>query len=102
VAGSPARGDPGDSDGASGHPRTVGPVLKTVTGIEAYNTSRLNLRAILADPGHVAGNLRAALQPKGNGRSRTAGTTGIAWPPQLHRPVAFEIDTTQRVLIRVP
>jgi hypothetical protein len=30
-----------------------------VTGIEAYNTSRLNLRAILADPGQVAGNLRA-------------------------------------------
>jgi type I restriction enzyme M protein len=39
--------------------QTVGPVLKTVTGIEAYNTSRLNLRAILADPGQVAGNLRA-------------------------------------------
>ena len=31
--------------------QTVGPVPKTVTGIEAYNTSRLNLRAILADPG---------------------------------------------------
>jgi hypothetical protein len=30
-----------------------------VTGIEAYNTSRLNQRAILADPGQVAGNLRA-------------------------------------------
>jgi type I restriction enzyme M protein len=39
--------------------QTVGPVLKTVTGIEAYNTSRLNLRAVLADPGQVAGNLRA-------------------------------------------
>jgi hypothetical protein len=39
--------------------QTVGPVLKTVTGIEAYNTSRLNLRAILADPSQVAGNLRA-------------------------------------------
>jgi hypothetical protein len=38
--------------------QTVGPVLKTVTGIEAYNTSRLNLRAILADPSQVAGNLR--------------------------------------------
>jgi hypothetical protein len=25
-----------------------------VTGIEAYNTSRLNLRAILADPGQLA------------------------------------------------
>jgi type I restriction enzyme M protein len=34
--------------------QTVGPVLKTVTGIEAYNTSRLNLRAILADPGYSA------------------------------------------------
>jgi type I restriction enzyme M protein len=44
--------------------QTVGPVLKTVTGIEAYNTSRLNLRAILADPGQVAGNLRANLQSK--------------------------------------
>jgi type I restriction enzyme M protein len=30
-----------------------------VTGIEAYNTSRLNLRAILADPGQAVGNLRA-------------------------------------------
>ena len=30
-----------------------------MTGIQAYNTSRLNLRAILADPGQVAGNLRA-------------------------------------------
>ena len=39
--------------------QTVGPVLKTVTGVEAYNTSRLNLRAVLADPGQVAGNLRA-------------------------------------------
>jgi type I restriction enzyme M protein len=33
--------------------------VKTLTGIEAYNTSRLNLRAILADPSQVAGNLRA-------------------------------------------
>jgi type I restriction enzyme M protein len=39
--------------------QTVGPVLKTVTGVEAYNTSPLTLRAILADPGQVAGNLRA-------------------------------------------
>ena len=29
-----------------------------MTGVEAYNTSRLNLRAILADPSQVAGNLR--------------------------------------------
>jgi type I restriction enzyme M protein len=34
-------------------------VLKTVTGIEAYNTSRLNLRAILANPNQVADTLRA-------------------------------------------
>jgi hypothetical protein len=30
-----------------------------VTGIEAYNTSRRKLWAILADPSQVAGNLRA-------------------------------------------
>ena len=30
-----------------------------MTGIEAYNTSRPKLRAILADPGQVAGNLGA-------------------------------------------
>ena len=38
--------------------QTVGPVLKTVTGIEAYNTSPLNLRAILANPTQVADTLR--------------------------------------------
>ena len=38
--------------------QTVGPVLKTVTGIEAYNTSPLNLRAILAHPTQVAATLR--------------------------------------------
>jgi type I restriction enzyme M protein len=32
-----------------------------VTGIEAHNTSRRKLRAILADPGRVAGNLRAPI-----------------------------------------
>ena len=32
-----------------------------MTGIEAYNTSRPKLRAILADPGQVAGNLRAPI-----------------------------------------
>jgi hypothetical protein len=37
----------------------VDPILKATTGIEAYNTSRLNLRAILADPTQIAGNLRA-------------------------------------------
>jgi type I restriction enzyme M protein len=39
--------------------QNVGLILKTVTGVEAYNTSRLNLKAILADPSQVAGNLRA-------------------------------------------
>jgi len=37
----------------------VGPVLQAITGIEVYNTSRLTLRGILADPAQVAGNLRA-------------------------------------------
>jgi hypothetical protein len=32
-----------------------------VTGIEAYNTSRRKLRAILADPGQAAGNLHAPI-----------------------------------------
>jgi type I restriction enzyme M protein len=34
-------------------------VLKTITGVEAYNTSPLTLHRILADPPQVAGNLRA-------------------------------------------
>ena len=34
-------------------------VLKTLTCVEAYNTSPLTLRRILADPPQVAGNLRA-------------------------------------------
>ena len=34
-------------------------VLKTLTGVEAYNTSPLTLHRILADPPQVAGNLRA-------------------------------------------
>jgi hypothetical protein len=33
--------------------------LKATTGVEAYNTSPLTLRSILADPDQVAGNLRA-------------------------------------------
>ncbi len=37
----------------------VGPVLQAITGIEVYNTSRLTLKAILADPAQIAGNLRA-------------------------------------------
>ena len=34
-------------------------VLKTITGVEAYNTTPLTLHRILADPSQVAGNLRA-------------------------------------------
>ncbi len=37
----------------------VGPILRTITETDAYNTSRLTLRTILADPAQVAGNLRA-------------------------------------------
>ena len=38
----------------------VGPILESITGLpDVYNTSRLTLRAILADPAQVAGNLRA-------------------------------------------
>ena len=37
----------------------VGPVLQAITGTEVHNTSRLTLRAILADPAQAAGNLRA-------------------------------------------
>jgi type I restriction enzyme M protein len=39
--------------------QNVDPILKATTGVEAYNTSRLTLKAILADPSQVAGNLRA-------------------------------------------
>jgi len=42
-----------------GKVENVGPVLQAITGIEVYNTSRLTLRGILADPAQVAGNLRA-------------------------------------------
>ena len=37
----------------------VGPVLQPITGIEVYNTSRLALKTISADPAQVAPNLRA-------------------------------------------
>jgi type I restriction enzyme M protein len=38
----------------------VGPILESITGLpDVYNTSRLTLRGILADPAQVAGNLRA-------------------------------------------
>jgi len=43
----------------SGKVENVGPVLQAITGIDVYNTSRLTLRGILADPAQVAGNLRA-------------------------------------------
>jgi type I restriction enzyme M protein len=39
--------------------QNVGLILKPITGIEAYNTSPLNLRAILANPNQVADTLRA-------------------------------------------
>ena len=42
-----------------GRLENVGPVLQAITGTEVYNTSRLTLRAVLADPAQVAGNLRA-------------------------------------------
>jgi type I restriction enzyme M protein len=37
----------------------VGVLLKAITGLDVYNTSRLTLKTILADPAQVAGNLRA-------------------------------------------
>ncbi len=43
----------------TGRLENVGPVLQAITGLEVYNTSRLTLKRILADPGQVAGNLRA-------------------------------------------
>ena len=43
----------------TGRVENVGPVLQAITGIEVYNTSRLTLKRILADPPQVAGNLRA-------------------------------------------
>ncbi len=42
-----------------GRLENVGPVLQGITGIEVFNTSRLTLKKILADPTQVAGNLRA-------------------------------------------
>ena len=46
--------------GLGGRIENIGPLLEPITGLpDAYNTSRLTLRAILADPSQVAGNLRA-------------------------------------------
>jgi len=39
--------------------QNVGWLLKDITGSEVYNSSRLTMRGILADPAQVAGNLRA-------------------------------------------
>jgi type I restriction enzyme M protein len=46
-------------DQLKGKLENVGPVLQPITGIDVYNTSRLTLKGILADPTQVAGNLRA-------------------------------------------
>ena len=46
--------------GLGGRIENIGPLLEPITGLpDAYNTSRLTRRAILADPSQVAGNLRA-------------------------------------------
>ena len=37
----------------------VGILLRAITGLDVYNTCRLTMRTILADPAQVAGNLRA-------------------------------------------
>jgi type I restriction enzyme M protein len=43
-----------------GRIENIGPVLERITGLpDVYNTSRLTLKGILADPVQVAGNLRA-------------------------------------------
>src|SRR5437867_893690 len=39
--------------------QNVGWLLKDITGSEVYNSSRLTMRGILADPAQVAGNMRA-------------------------------------------
>ncbi len=44
-------------EGLRGRVENVGPVLQAITGIEVYNTSRLTLKGIHADPAQVAGNL---------------------------------------------
>jgi type I restriction enzyme M protein len=45
----------------AGNVQNVHPILKTVTGVEACNTSPLSLHRILADSGQVAGNRRAPI-----------------------------------------
>jgi hypothetical protein len=62
-----------------------------VTGVEAYNTSRLNLRAILADPGQVARSLRALVGTLdvGGGREDQGGSVLI---PQQRLPRTGGID----------
>jgi type I restriction enzyme M protein len=41
-----------------GRVENVGPVLQSITGVGFYNTSPLDLRRVLDDPGNVAGHLR--------------------------------------------
>jgi type I restriction enzyme M protein len=43
----------------TGAVQNVDPILKGLTGVEAYNASPLTLHRILADPNNVAGNLRS-------------------------------------------
>ncbi|MGA2514564.1 MAG: class I SAM-dependent DNA methyltransferase [Candidatus Limnocylindrales bacterium] len=47
------------AEALAGAVQNVDPILKGLTGVEAYNTSPLTLRRILADPNNVAGNLRS-------------------------------------------
>jgi type I restriction enzyme M protein len=46
--------------GLGGRIENIAPILERITGLpDVYNTSRLTLKGILADPAQVAGNLRA-------------------------------------------
>lgn len=55
-----------------GRVENVGPVLQAITGIEVYNTNRLTLKGILADPAQVAGNLRALIASHAKGEAMDA------------------------------
>ena len=41
-----------------GRVENVAPILKSITGVDFYNTSPLDFRRVLDDPGNVAGHLR--------------------------------------------
>jgi type I restriction enzyme M protein len=41
-----------------GRVENVAPILKSITGVDFYNTSPLDLRRVLDDPGNVAGHVR--------------------------------------------